>query len=158
MKSDAPSVARDLAEQPADWSPTLKQLRAACRRELRDYTEQMAYGMPSTHATARWRWRSRSRRAHLSLYIAKQGVLDAHRAVLAGLSVGKGCIRYRRPDQIDWDVVTDLLADTRELRSAMLGVRGSSSSSSSWWSWSWSAGRAAARAPGRCRSSSRCTW
>jgi uncharacterized protein YdhG (YjbR/CyaY superfamily) len=113
MKSDAPSVARYLAEQPADWSPTLKRLRTACRRELRDYTEQMAYGMPAYLRDGAVEVAFARQARHLSLYIAKQGVLDAHRAALAGLSVGKGCIRYRRPDQIDWDVVTDLLADTR---------------------------------------------
>ena len=43
----------------------------------------------------------------------QQQVLDAHRVELAGLSLGKGCIRYRRPDQIDWEVVATLLADTR---------------------------------------------
>jgi hypothetical protein len=41
-------------------------------------------------------------------------VLDAHRRDLAGLDLGKGCIRYRRPDQIDWDVVARLLTETRE--------------------------------------------
>ena len=51
---------------------------------------------------------------HLSLYILKQPVFDAHRADLAGLSLGKGCIRYRQPDQINWRVVESLLADTRD--------------------------------------------
>ena len=49
---------------------------------------------------------------YLTLYILKQPVFDSHRIELAGLSLGKGCIRFRRPDQIDWDVVTSLLADT----------------------------------------------
>ena len=30
---------------------------------------------------------------YLSLYILKQQVFDAHRAALAGLNLGKGCIR-----------------------------------------------------------------
>jgi hypothetical protein len=50
---------------------------------------------------------------HLSLYILKKPVFDAHRANLGRLSLGKGCIRYRRPDQIDWAVVASLLSDTR---------------------------------------------
>jgi hypothetical protein len=50
---------------------------------------------------------------YLSLYILKQPVFEAHRAELAGLSLGKGCIRYRHPDQIDWDIIARLLADTR---------------------------------------------
>ena len=40
-------------------------------------------------------------------------VLDAHRAQLASLSVGKGCIRYRKPEEVDWTLVTSLLAGTK---------------------------------------------
>jgi len=96
VKSAAGTVAGYLDEQAGDWKPTLRKLRAACRRELAGFTEEMRYGMPS---------------------YCRDGVVevsfDAHRAELAGLSLGKGCIRYRRPDQIDWDVVAALLADTR---------------------------------------------
>jgi hypothetical protein len=46
---------------------------------------------------------------YLSLYVLQREVLDAHRPLLAGTSMGKGCIRYTRPDRIDWDVVTSLL-------------------------------------------------
>jgi hypothetical protein len=38
--------------------------------------------------------------------------MAAHRDRLAGLSVGKGCIRYRRPEQMDVDVVRSVLALT----------------------------------------------
>jgi hypothetical protein len=35
--------------------------------------------------------------------------MAAHRDRLAGLSVGKGCVRYRRPDQLDETVVRSIL-------------------------------------------------
>jgi hypothetical protein len=38
--------------------------------------------------------------------------MAAHRPQLAGLNVGKGCIRYRRPDQVNFDVVHSMLAAT----------------------------------------------
>jgi hypothetical protein len=41
-------------------------------------------------------------------------VLDAHRELLAGINLGKGCIRYRKPKQIDFGVVERLLVGTRE--------------------------------------------
>jgi hypothetical protein len=56
---------------------------------------------------------------YLSLYILKQPVLDAHRAELHGLSVGKGCVRFRRPDDVDWEVVSALLAETCTSRSGI---------------------------------------
>ncbi len=55
-----------------------------------------------------------SQKQYISLYILKQEVLDAHRDLLAGLNLGKGCIRYRKPEQIDFDVVERLLVGTRE--------------------------------------------
>ena len=43
-------------------------------------------------------------------------MLDAHRDRLAGLSVGKSCIRYRRPDQLDEAVVRSILEMTAATR------------------------------------------
>ena len=37
-------------------------------------------------------------------------------AALRGLSVGKGCLRFRSPEKIDFAVVEKLLADTRRSR------------------------------------------
>ena len=48
----------------------------------------------------------------LVLYVLRQAALQASFARLAGLSVGKGCIRFRRPEQIDPEVVRELLAAT----------------------------------------------
>ena len=113
MRSQEVDVARYIDEQPAEWRPTLEKLRAACRRELRGYTENMAYGMPSYARDGQIEVGFGKQARYLSLYILKQPVFEAHRADLAGLSLGKGCIRFRRPDQIDWSVVSRLLSDTR---------------------------------------------
>jgi uncharacterized protein YdhG (YjbR/CyaY superfamily) len=112
MRSSATTVTGYIEEQPSDWKPTLKKLRAACRRELRGYSESLQYGMPA-YARAGQVEVTFAKQAHyLSLYILKKPVFDAHRGDLAGLSLGKGCIRYRRPGQIDWEVVSRLLSET----------------------------------------------
>jgi len=111
MKSSASSVAHYIDEQPPEWQPTLKKLRAVYRRELPGYTETIAYGMPSYSRDGQTEVGFGKQAHYLSLYVLKKSVLDAHRANLAGLSLGKGCIRYRRPDAIDWEVVSRLLAD-----------------------------------------------
>jgi uncharacterized protein YdhG (YjbR/CyaY superfamily) len=113
MRSTAATVARYIDEQPTDWKAALKKLRAACRRELTGYTEGMAYGMPAYSRAGHVEVTFANQARYLSLYIMKQPVLEAHRADLTGLSLGKGCIRYRRADQIDWKVVASLLAETR---------------------------------------------
>jgi uncharacterized protein YdhG (YjbR/CyaY superfamily) len=112
MRSTASDVARYIADQPKEWQPSLKQLRNICRKQLRGYTESMAYGMPSYERSGQVEVGFGKQARYLSLYILKQPVFEAHRADLVNLSLGKGCIRYRRPDQIDWAVVSSLLADT----------------------------------------------
>jgi uncharacterized protein YdhG (YjbR/CyaY superfamily) len=99
--------------QSPEWQPTLKKLRTLCRRELRGFTEGIAYGMPSYSRAGQVEVSFAKQARYLSLYILQQPVLDAYRAQLTGISMGKGCIRYRRPDQIDWDLVSGLLADAK---------------------------------------------
>ena len=112
MESSTKTVAQYVDEQAGDWQPTLKKLRAACRRELTGFTEEMRYGMPSYSRDGEVELSFAARARYLSLYVLRQPVLDAHRSELAGLDVGKGCIRFRRPDQVDWAVVARLLAGT----------------------------------------------
>jgi uncharacterized protein YdhG (YjbR/CyaY superfamily) len=113
MRSSATTVAAYIDEQPDHWKPTLRKLRTACRRELKGYAEAMAYGMPAYLRDGQVEVTFAKQAHYLSLYILKEPVLEAHRRDLAGLSVGKGCIRYRRPDQIDWTVVARMLSETR---------------------------------------------
>ena len=112
MRSAAANVVQYIADQPDEWQPALKKLRAACRRTLRGYVEGMTYGMPSYARGGQIEVSFAKQARYLSLYILKQPVFEAHRAKLGGLSLGKGVIRYRRLDQIDWDIVSRLLADT----------------------------------------------
>jgi uncharacterized protein YdhG (YjbR/CyaY superfamily) len=112
MRSDATTVARYIAEQPKQWQPTLKLLRAACKKRLPGYIEGIAHGMPSYARAGQIEVGFAKQARHLSLYVMKQPVFEAHRSELAGLSLGKGCIRYRQPEQVDWAIVSRLLADT----------------------------------------------
>ena len=112
MNSNA-DVRRYIESQPDEWRPALKRLRAACRKHLRrGYSEHFQYGMPGYQRDGEGEIGFAKQARYLSFYVLKKPVLDAHRAELVGLDVGKGCIRYRRPDQIDWDVVATLLQET----------------------------------------------
>lgn len=113
MRSLATTVREYVDGQPDEWRPTLKKLRAACRRELVGYHEGMSYGMPSYARDGQVEVSYAKQAHHLSFYILKQSVFDSHRPELAGSSLGKGCIRYRRPEQVNWDLVRRLLVDTR---------------------------------------------
>ena len=113
MKSGATTVAGYLDEQPLDWRPALRKMRAACRRELKGYKESLSYGMPSYSRDGTIDVNFALQKQYLTVYVWNRHVFEAHYAELAGLDLGKACIRYRRPEQIDWNVFGSLLADLR---------------------------------------------
>jgi uncharacterized protein YdhG (YjbR/CyaY superfamily) len=112
MCSDATDVTEYIDQQPAEWQPSLRGLRDGRLAAPAGHREAMRYAMPAyldgDEVTVGFAKQARC----LSLHIAKASVLDAHRGRLTGLDVGKGCVRSRRPDQVDWSVVGDLRSAT----------------------------------------------
>jgi uncharacterized protein YdhG (YjbR/CyaY superfamily) len=110
VRSDAVDVDSYLMQVPEGRRAVLTGMRDACRRLLAGFAESMSYGMPaySRDGTAEVAWASQKR--YISLYVMRADVLDAHRGQLAGLDVGKGCIRYRSPAAVDFTVVHSILA------------------------------------------------
>jgi uncharacterized protein YdhG (YjbR/CyaY superfamily) len=109
VQSDANDVDSYLAGVPEGRRAVLTEMRDACRRLLVGFAESMSYGMPtySRDGIAEVAWASQKR--YVSVYMMRADVLDAHRAQLAGLDVGKGCIRYRSPSAVDFTVVSSML-------------------------------------------------
>jgi uncharacterized protein YdhG (YjbR/CyaY superfamily) len=112
VHSSAASVDDYLAELPPERREWVGRLRAACREELSGYEESMAYGMPSYGRNGTVEVSLASQKQYVALYVMRSDVIDTYRDRLAGLSVGKGCIRYRSPAQVDLDVVRSMLAAT----------------------------------------------
>jgi uncharacterized protein YdhG (YjbR/CyaY superfamily) len=112
MKSGAVDVAGYIGEQEQAWRDTLVRLRLACQHLLPGYNEEMAHGMPTYSHSGRMEVAFAKQANYLSFYVLKDAVLDEHRPRLRGLTLGKGCIRFRRPEQIDWSVVAELLTAT----------------------------------------------
>ena len=122
MQSTATNVAAYLAEVPDSKRGTLTALRDLCLKCLIGYEEGMDYGMPSYKKNGTVEVGFASQKNYISLYVLKKSVVDAHRAELAGASVGKGCIRYARPEKLDFNVIEKLLRDLRIDRDRMLTI------------------------------------
>ncbi len=112
MQSNAPDVATYILEAPPERQAALTRLRALCLATLTGYEERMDYGMPCYARAGVIELGFASQKQYISLYILKQEVLDAHRDLLAGIKMGKGCIRYTKPEKIDFGVVEKLLVGT----------------------------------------------
>ncbi len=114
MQSRAKDVGAYIKEAPVDRREALTRLRRLCRRVLKGFDEGMAHGGPCYSRDGTIEVGYASQKHYISLYILRQDALQSQRPFLTGLSVGKGCIRYRRPDQIDFAVVERLLGATRD--------------------------------------------
>jgi uncharacterized protein YdhG (YjbR/CyaY superfamily) len=114
MKIDAADVSEYLDKAPLDRRPALSLLRELCLKILKGYTEALEYSMPSYARGGTVEVAFASQKQYLSLYILKTDVVEANRDRLQGLNVGKGCIRYKKPEQIDFAVVETLLQQTVE--------------------------------------------
>jgi len=95
-----------------DRRAALTELREACLQLLPGFTESMRYRMPGYERDGELELGFANQKQYISLYVLRTDVMAAHRDRLDGLNVGKGCIRYRRPDQMDMDVVRSILRMT----------------------------------------------
>ena len=112
MRSDAATVEAYIAGAPPERRGALELLQRLCREELVGFEEAMRYGMPSYLRDGAVELSFASQKQYISLYALRQAALDAAADPLTGLSVGKGCIRFRRPEQIDPATVRALLQAT----------------------------------------------
>ena len=112
MQSTAKTVDEYIAEAPAERRSALELLRDLCREELTGFEEVMGYGMPGYLRNGEGEIGFASQKAYISFYVLRRAALATCAERLDGLSVGKGCIRFRRPDQIDPDVIRALLRAT----------------------------------------------
>ena len=118
MTSKAASVASYLKEVPAERRPALQKLRRLCRQTLTGYRECMDYGLPGYKRAGSIEVSFASQKQYIALYVLKKDVVDEFRAALSAASIGKGCIRFSNPDQIDYEVLQRLLQRVAESTSA----------------------------------------
>lgn len=114
MQSDAPTVDKYLTEVPEDRLSALEEIRRLCREELTGFEENMEYGMPSYSRDGTVEVAFASQKNNIALYILRKDVMDGYRDRFAKSAIGKGCIRYRNPNKIDFGIVQKLLEGTRE--------------------------------------------
>ena len=107
MQSDAKSVDAYLEEVPAERKEALTKLREPCRTALKGFDESIEYGMPSYRRSSEVEVAFAGQKNYISLYILKQEVMEARKEAVAGvgISFGKGCIRYSKPERTNFKTV-----------------------------------------------------
>ncbi|MEU6310028.1 DUF1801 domain-containing protein [Streptomyces sp. NPDC047014] len=111
-------VAAYVEAAPEPRRAALTRLRDLCRAELPDFEERIAYGMPvyvrpgGTEAEAEIAWANQKQ--YISVYVLRPDVREAFAARLEPHDMGKSCLRFRRPDTVDFDLVRDLIHATSQ--------------------------------------------
>ena len=105
MTSKATDVQSYLKEVPAERRAVIEKLRSLCRQNLAGYAECMGYGMPGYKRNGLLEVSFASQKQYIALYVMKKDVVDEFRKSLPGSSIGKGCIRFSKPDLMDFDVI-----------------------------------------------------
>ena len=116
MQSKAKDVTAYIEEASAEHQEALRRLRGLCIVHLTGFEETMEYGGPSYKRNGEVEVGFASQRHFIGLYILRTDVMAAHKDRLQGkgISVGKGAIRYSRPERIDFEVVKNMLRGTVE--------------------------------------------
>jgi uncharacterized protein YdhG (YjbR/CyaY superfamily) len=112
MQTQAKDVTSYLLEADEKRRESLTRLRALCLEVLTGYEECMGNAGPYYQINGQVEVGFANQVQYISLYILKEGVVNKYRPALAGLSVGKGCIRYTSPKKMDMEVIRKMLVDT----------------------------------------------
>ncbi|MFC8827563.1 iron chaperone [Streptomyces sp. NPDC057137] len=116
MRSEASDVDGYLTEVPQGRTVVLAQVRQLCREELVGFDEVMAYGMPAYERDGACEIAFASQKQYIAFYLMRGDVREAFEERLAGQDMGKGCLRFRRPESIDFGLLRDLLRATAARR------------------------------------------
>ena len=100
----ATTTARDVASYIAMLAPDRQRaLRHVCdvvRRVMPHAHETMQYRMPTFEVAGSAKVAIASRKNHLALYVLDEEAVRRYRSRLGKVVVGKGCIRFRRADDL----------------------------------------------------------
>jgi uncharacterized protein YdhG (YjbR/CyaY superfamily) len=125
MQSTAKNVTAYLDKVPAERKAALAKLRDLCCTSLKGFERSMLYGGPCYSRNGQVEVGFASQKNFIGLYILRLDVLNAHRDLLKvkGVSIGKGVIRYSKPERIDFKIVEILLKATQESTGVICGHR-----------------------------------
>ena len=97
MQSTATTPSEYLAELEHDWRrETLLALRELVKKAAPEALEGIAYGMLSYTFAGKTLFSLHAQRNYVSLYVGDIRKIDRDGAMLAGLDLGKGCIRFKK--------------------------------------------------------------
>ncbi|MCC8407422.1 DUF1801 domain-containing protein [Mucilaginibacter sp. UR6-1] len=110
MQSKATNVDDYLKEVPTDRLEALIHLRGLCRQIFINHTESMLYGMPTYTINGVAHVAFNSQKNYISLYLTGTEIIARYSDRL-NASTGKSCIRFSKPQKMDFDLIAEMLRE-----------------------------------------------
>jgi uncharacterized protein YdhG (YjbR/CyaY superfamily) len=110
MRYEAETVADYLGALTPERREALEELRALVFQVAPDAVETMRYGMPAYDVAGKVLCQFASQKRYVSLYLDPR-IVDKHRGELEGLSLGKGCVRFRKLDKLPLETIERMLRE-----------------------------------------------
>ena len=100
-----------------DWrKQTLESLRSLIRQKAPDLVERIHYKMLGYGTEDDTFLHLNAQKGYVSLYVGNASKIDPDGTLLQGLSVGKGCIRFRRSTPVHETRIGEFLERVIEMR------------------------------------------
>ncbi|MFC9895449.1 iron chaperone [Nocardia sp. NPDC127579] len=112
VQSNAATVDEYLADLPEGRREVVTRLVGLCRAGLAGFDEVMRYGMPGYERGGTVEFGFAAQKLYISVYVLRSDVRVAFAEKLAGFDMGKGCLRFRKPSDIDFALVGELIRAT----------------------------------------------
>ncbi len=119
MISKAPNVDAYVAEVSAERREAIENLRNLILQNLPGVEECIEFGMPCYKRKGAIEISFASQKQYIALYV-NPALTNEFRDALGAASIGKSCIRFTRPEQMDFTVLEQLL---RKVADAEPGTR-----------------------------------
>ena len=118
VQSTAASVDEFLEGVEPERRLAVTRLREACRSAFPGWEERMQWGMPGYGPPGADNLVSfNNQKNYISLYAGRDAI-EWHRSALTDARFGKGCVRFPKPDKIDFGVVAAMLRHAYDVKSA----------------------------------------
>ncbi len=111
MSRMTPEVDVYLEDLVPERRAALSELRSLVFEAVPGVIETVKYRMPTYEYDGEVLCAFASQKHYMSLYM-DTGLVEAHRGELAGLSVGKSCIRFRKLEMLPLDTARAILLET----------------------------------------------
>ena len=112
MIGKAAVVAAYIEETSAGRRAAVEQLQRLCGQNLAGYEKCMEYALPSYKRNGSPEFSFASRKQYIALY-AKPVLVNEFRSALGKAKIGKSCIRFHKPEDIDFAIIAQLLRRTK---------------------------------------------